>query len=94
MATPKSAVKRAKQSEVRRLRNRAVRSRVKNVVKKVRTAVAKKSPEEARAALTEAIPVIDKAASKGTLHRRTAGRKISRLSKQVHALTVQQQQSQ
>ena len=89
MATHKSAIKRAKQSEVRRQRNRAVKTRVKSVVKDVRTAVANKSVEEAQAALRDAIPIIDRAASKGTLHQRTAARKISRLSKQVHALSVE-----
>ena len=91
MASHKSAIKRAKQSEARRLRNRARKTRVKNVVKKVRTAIDNKSLEEAQAALQEAIPVIDKAASKGSIHHRTAARKISRLSKQVHALSAEQQ---
>ena len=90
MATHKSAIKRAKQNQARRERNRAVKTRVKNVVKEVRTAVAKKSVEEAQAALHDAIPILDRAASKGTLHKRTAARKISRLSKQVHALTAEQ----
>jgi small subunit ribosomal protein S20 len=92
LATHKSAVKRAKQNERRRLRNRAVKSGVKHAVKKVRIAVQSKSVEQAQAALNDAVPVIDKAASKGTLHRRTAARKISRLSKQVHALSLQEQQ--
>ena len=87
MATHKSAIKRAKQSEERRLRNRARRTRVKTAVKQVRTALDNKSLEEAQAALQQAIPVIDKAASKGCLHHRAAARKISRLSKKVHALS-------
>ena len=91
LATHKSAIKRAKQSEARRQRNRAVKTKVKKVVKKVRIAVDKKNPEEAQAALAEAIPVIDRAASKKTLHRRTAARKISRLSKKVHALSAEQE---
>jgi len=89
LATHKSAIKRAKQNEARRLRNRARKTRVKNVVKKVRTAIENNSAEEAQAALQEAIPVIDKAASKGSIHHRTAARKISRLSKQVHALSAE-----
>ena len=91
MATHKSAIKRAKQSEERRQRNRAVKTKVKRAVKKVRIAVDKKNTEEAQAALAEAIPVIDRAASKKTLHHRTAARKISRLSKKVHALSVKQE---
>ena len=91
MATHKSAIKRAKQSEVRRQRNRAVKTKVKKAVKKVRIAVEKKNAEEAQAALAEAIPVIDRAASKKTLHHRTAARKISRLSKKVHALSAEKE---
>jgi small subunit ribosomal protein S20 len=87
LATHKSAIKRAKQSEERRLRNRARKTRVKTAVKQIRTAIENKSLEEAQTALQEAIPLIDKAASKGSLHHRTAARKISRLSKQVHALS-------
>ena len=90
MANHKSAIKRAKQSEDRRLRNRARKTRVKTAVKQVRTAVDNKSVEEAQAALQQAIPVIDKAASKGSLHHRAAARKISRLSKQVHALSAEE----
>jgi small subunit ribosomal protein S20 len=60
---------------------------VKTAVKQVRTAIENKSVEEAQKALQEAIPLIDKAASKGSLHHRTAARKISRLSKQIHALS-------
>jgi len=90
LATHKSAIKRAKQSEARRLRNRVRKTRVKTAVKEVRTALENKSVEEAQAALQQAIPIIDKAASKGSLHHRTAARKIARLSKQVHALTAEE----
>ena len=90
MATHKSAIKRAKQSEQRRQRNRAVKTRVKSAVKEVRVALENKSVEEAQAALQKAIPIVDRAASKGALHHRTAARKISRLSKKVHALSLEQ----
>lgn len=91
MATHKSAIKRARQNNERRARNRALRTRVKNVEKRVHTALEDKSPEEARQALQEAIPVIARAASKGGLHQRTASRKISALSKKVHSLGVRQE---
>lgn len=64
---------------------------MKGAVKKVRVALENKSVEEAQAALKEAIPTIDKAASKGALHHRTAARKIARLSKKVHALSAEQE---
>jgi small subunit ribosomal protein S20 len=91
LATHKSAIKRAKQSELRRQRNRARKTRVKGAVKKVRVALESKSVEEAHAALREAIPIIDKAASKGALHHRTAARRVARLSKKVHTLSVEQE---
>jgi small subunit ribosomal protein S20 len=83
-AAPKknlSALKRARQAEKRRLRNRAIKTAIKTVTRKVETAVAKKDKDEARKALREAVRLIAKAASKGVLHRNTASRKISRLSK-------------
>ena len=80
MANHKSALKRAGQSEIRRMRNRAVKTRVKSVVKDVRQAVADNS-EGKEAKLLAAQATIDKAAKKGVLHKRTAARKVSRLAK-------------
>jgi len=84
LANHKSAIKRARQSEDRRLRNRMTKTQVKNIVKSVRLAVDEKSPEAA-ATLKHAQSMIDKATKKGTLHKRTAARKISRLSNLVNA---------
>jgi small subunit ribosomal protein S20 len=81
-----SAIKRARQNEKRRLRNLDVRSEVKSSVKKVRTAVEKKDIEGAQKALLKAIPLIQKARSKGVLHRNTSARKISRLTRKVNTL--------
>ena len=85
MANHKSALKRARQNEDRRLRNKSVKTRVKNVVKNVRLAVAGQAQADAAAELNSAKSAIDKAAKKGVIHRNTAARKISRLSKQVNA---------
>ncbi len=79
-------MKRARQNEKRRIRNQARKTRVKNLVRQVRQAVAQQNPEGAAAALEKAVPVIAKTARKGTLHWRTAARKISRLTRQVNAL--------
>lgn len=84
MANHKSALKRAGQNERRRLRNKAVQTRVKNVVKDVRLAVAQDA-ENAVEQLNAAKSAIDKAAKKGVLHQKTASRKISRLNRQVNA---------
>jgi len=83
-----SALKRARQNEKRRLRNQSRKTRVKNVVRQVRAAVAQNNAEEAQAALKSAIPTIARVAGKGTMHWRAAARKISRLTRQVNALTT------
>ncbi|MCF8053429.1 MAG: 30S ribosomal protein S20 [Desulfobacterales bacterium] len=81
MANHKSALKRAKQNEERKLHNKAVRTRVRSAVKEVRSA----SPEAAAEALLAAQSTIDRAAKKGVLHRKNASRKISRLHKLVNS---------
>ena len=79
-------MKRARQNEKRRVRNQSRKTRVKNVVREVRQALAKNDAANAEAALTKAVPIIAKVAGKGTLHWRAAARKISRLTRQVNAI--------
>ena len=86
MATHKSAEKRARQNTKRQQRNTSVKSRVKTRVKAVLGAVEDKKKDDSRKALAEAIVVIDKAASKNVLHKNTASRKISRLTRKVNHL--------
>ena len=86
MANHKSALKRAKQNEVKRLRNKAVRTGTKSIVKKVRATASEGSAENAAAELNKAKSIIDKAAQKGVLHKKNAARKISRLSKLVNSI--------
>ncbi len=81
MANHKSAIKRARQNEIRRIRNRSVRTRVKSVVKSVRQAVAENKADNLDAQLKEAQSTIDNAAKKGVMHKRTAARKVARLTK-------------
>jgi len=82
LANHKSALKRARQDEVRRLRNKSVKTRVKNIIKDVReTASTIESKESFLKNLNAAKSIIDKSAKKGVIHKRTASRKISRLSK-------------
>jgi small subunit ribosomal protein S20 len=81
LANHKSALKRAGQNEIRRMRNRSVKTRVKTVVKQVRQAVSENSTDLTNANLKAAQSAIDKASKKGVLHKRTAARKISRLAK-------------
>ena len=86
MADHKSAIKRARQNTIRNLRNKAVRTRVKSVIKDVRIAIQSNSKENAISALKVAVPTIDKAAGKRVVHRNNAARKISRLTRQINAL--------
>ena len=88
MANHKSALKRNRQSLVRRARNRANKSKVKTAVRAVDEAIEQGAVEAAQAALIVAIPVIQKAASKGTLHRKAASRKVSRLTKRVNGFVA------
>ena len=81
MANHKSALKRARQNEIRRMRNKSYRTRVNNVTKQVRLAEGESSGETITTNLNIAKSVIDIAAKKGIIHKKTAARKISRLSK-------------
>jgi len=81
LANHKSALKRARQNEIRRMRNKSYRTRVNNVTKQVRLAEGESSGETITTQLNIAKSVIDIAAKKGVIHKNTAARKISRLSK-------------
>ena len=83
MANHKSAKKRALQNEIRRLRNRSVRTQIKSLVKTVRTVAASEDKTQAPAQLKLAQSAIDKATKKGVYHRKTASRKIARLARLV-----------
>lgn len=86
MANHKSAIKRARQSEEQRVRNRSRKTRMKNVIRDLDEVIAAKSPEKAAEVLKKAVSVIAKTASKGVVHKNTASRKISRLTRAVNAL--------
>jgi len=86
LANHKSAVKRNRQNKVRAARNTHIRSTMRTFVKQVREAVAANDKATAQAAIDRAMPFIDKAASKGVIHKATASRKISRLQKLVNTL--------
>ena len=84
MANHKSALKRARQSETRRALNRINKTKVKNAVKQARAAIGE-TAETSAEALKAAMSALNRAVSKGTLHRRNAARRIARLSKQIAA---------
>jgi small subunit ribosomal protein S20 len=82
----KSAEKRTRQIQKRRLRNRLVMGRMRSALKKARTAIEQKAPE-ADKLLKEAVVIIDKAVSKGVLRRNSGSRYISRLFKSTKSQT-------
>jgi len=85
VANTRSAIKRMKQSEQRRQRNRAARSTIRSSVKTARTALAGKS-SDSRAAVQEAIRTLDRAVTRGVMHRNTAARKKSALARKLNTL--------
>ncbi len=86
MANIKSAIKRNKQNEKRRLRNRIYRGRARTYIKEAREKIKSGNAEEARAAALLALSALDKAAGKGILHKNNAARRKSRLMKRLAAL--------
>ena len=85
MRKNKSAVKKARQSEEKRLRNSHVKSTMKTYIKKIVSVMENKDKEHVDAAFRTAVSFINRAASKGVIHPNNASRKVSRLSKKVHA---------
>ena len=89
MANHPSALKRAKQNKVRRLRNTSMKSKIKTGVKQFLQTLESASQESTQPALIQAVSLIDRAGSKGILHRRTVSRKISRLAKKLNKISGQ-----
>ncbi|MBW1601050.1 30S ribosomal protein S20 [Streptomyces sp. JJ66] len=86
MANIKSQIKRIKTNEKSRQRNKAVKSELKTAVRRVREAVAAGEAGKAAEAVAAANRKLDKAVSKGVLHKNNAANKKSALSQQVSAL--------
>jgi small subunit ribosomal protein S20 len=90
LANIKSQIKRNRQNEKRRIRNRVYRGAARTFVKKARTEMEGTSLEQARAAALAAISALDKAAQKGVLHRNNASRRKGRLMKALAAMEKHQ----
>ena len=86
MANSKSAAKRARQTIKRTARNKAVKSKLRTDVKRFETAIVNEDKELAQSALHRAIITIDKAVTKGVLHKNKAARTKSRLTKRLNEL--------
>jgi len=88
VANSPQARKRARQSEKRRTHNASLRSLVRTNIKRVVAAIQTGDAEQAREAYVKAVPVIDRMADKGIIHKNKAARHKSRLSAQVKALAA------
>ncbi|TFH31510.1 MAG: 30S ribosomal protein S20 [Anaerolineales bacterium] len=86
MANTASAKKRIRQSLKRRTRNQVWRTRARSNIKRARTALGQDSAEAARESVLMAVSELDRAASKGVIHKRNASRRKSRLMKQLNKL--------
>ena len=88
MAIHKSVIKRQKQADKQQLVNKSVKSMLKTMAKKVEQAVEAKNADVAKEAMIKAMKAYDKAASAGILHKKTASRKVSRLSTRVSKISA------
>ncbi len=88
MANSPQARKRARQSEKRRQHNTSLKSMMRTYIKRVINALEDKQAEKAKEAFTVAIPVLDKMANKGLIHKNKAARTKSRLNAQIKALAT------
>lgn len=86
MANIKSQIKRNKQNEKRRVRNRVYRGRARTFIAKARVALNGTDADAAKNATMEAISELDRAAQKGVIHKNNAARRKSRLMKRLNAL--------
>jgi small subunit ribosomal protein S20 len=81
-----SVLKRARQAEKRRMRNRAVRSKIKTLTKNVFAAIENNDKEQVERTFREVVKAINSARSKGVLHGNTASRNISRLARKANSV--------
>lgn len=83
MANKVSAIKRNRQNEKRRVRNRIFRGRARTSVKNAMTAIEAGSVDDAQAAVVQAVSDLDKAAEKGVIHKNNAARRKGRIMKRL-----------
>jgi small subunit ribosomal protein S20 len=88
MANHPSALKRQRGNKKRNQRNASCKSAIKTHVKKTITSIEEKDSVAAKASYKQAVAKIDSAVTKGTLHRKTASRKISKLTKKINSLAA------
>lgn len=88
MANIKSAIKRVKTNDARRVHNAQIKSAMRTAVKNFEALVTNQDPDNAKAAYATASKKIDKAARKGIIHKNAAARQKSRLAKQLNSISA------
>jgi small subunit ribosomal protein S20 len=88
MANTKSAKKRIRQNEKRRMMNRQGRSKMRTEIKKFRSLLSEKKVDEARGMLSSVYGIIDRTVKKGIIHRNTAARYKARLTQRLNEQTA------
>ena len=88
MANIKSQIKRNKQNEKRRLRNKSVKSSLKTAIRKFHEAAASGDADTATALMRDASRKLDKAASKGVIHKNQAANRKSAISQKLNSLAA------
>jgi len=86
-----SVLKRARQNKIRKARNTQVKKLIKTAIKNAHEKIGTGNEDEAKKAVIKAISAIDKAASKGVIHKNNSSRKISRLSRKADSLKKEKQ---
>ena len=86
MANTKSAIKRIRQNEKRRLRNRVYRGKARTYIRDAQLAIETGEVDKAREATIMAVSALDKAAEKGVIHKNNASRRKSRIMRRLAAL--------
>lgn len=86
MAKSKTPAKRARRAEANRLNNKAYKSRLKTAIKKYESTLKEENPENAKSNLLQVTSLIDKSVSKGILHKNTAARRKSALTKKFNSI--------
>ncbi|MCJ7695787.1 MAG: 30S ribosomal protein S20 [Anaerolineaceae bacterium] len=86
MANLKSQIKRNKQNQKQRVRNRVTRGKARTFIKKAQTTIKAGTLEEAKAETRKAIIALDRAVAKGVIHKNNAARRKSRLIKQLNSI--------
>ncbi len=88
MASHESALKAHRQNVKRREHNRQLRTRLRNALRDIRSAIDAGAPDELKNAVSQTVSLVDKMAGKGLIHRNTAGRYKSRLAARIAKKTA------